>query len=86
MKFEENLLKLRKQKGLSQEELANKIDVTRQTISKWENGTTIPDLEKLVKLSEVFEISTDELIKGIDKEKYNNDSNINTVGFNKKNI
>ena len=47
MKFEEKLIKLRKEKLLSQEELGEKLDVTRQTISKWELGQSKPDMEKL---------------------------------------
>lgn len=62
MKFNERLLDLRKKKGWSQEELGYKLDVSRQTVSKWEAGQTTPELEKLRKLSQVFEISLDELI------------------------
>ena len=65
MIFKEKLLKLRKQKGWSQEELGNNLDVSRQTISKWESGQSTPEMEKLVKISEIFEISLDDLIKGI---------------------
>ena len=74
MKFNEKLLELRKKKGWSQEELGDKLDVSRQTISKWESGQTTPELEKLIKLSELFEITVDELIKG-DKDISNNISN-----------
>lgn len=62
MKFNEKILDLRRQKGWSQEELGNKLDVSRQTISKWEIGATTPELENLVMLSEVFDISIDELV------------------------
>ena len=48
MEFGNRLYELRKQKGLSQEELANRLDVTRQTISKWELGDSTPDMDKLV--------------------------------------
>ena len=65
MKFSDRLYELRRQRGLSQEELANQIDVSRQTVSKWEIGDTVPDMDKLVALGEVFEISLDELVKGI---------------------
>lgn len=61
MNFEEKLIKLRKQKALSQEELAQKLDVTRQTISKWELGQAKPDMDNLIKLSEIFNISVDDL-------------------------
>lgn len=55
---------LRMQQNLSQEELAEKLDVSRQSVSKWENDTATPDLDKLVKLSELFEVSLDELVRG----------------------
>lgn len=61
MKFEEKLIKLRKQKALSQEELAEKLNVTRQTISKWELGQSKPDMDKLIELSKLFEISLENL-------------------------
>ena len=64
MEFGNRLYELRKQKGLSQEELANRLDVTRQTISKWELGDSTPDMDKLVQLGELFEISLDELVLG----------------------
>ena len=62
MEFNNKLYKLRKQKGFSQEELANRLNVSRQTISKWEVGESTPDMENLVAISELFEISLDELV------------------------
>lgn len=62
MKFGEKILSLRKKKGLSQEELGEKINVTRQTISNWELGETSPNLEQLKILSQELEISIDELL------------------------
>ena len=62
MEFGNRLYGLRKEKGLSQEELANRLEVTRQTVSKWEVGDSTPDLDKLVLLAEVFEISLDKLV------------------------
>ena len=62
MNFGNKLYELRKGKGLSQEELANQLEVTRQTVSKWELGDSTPDLDKLVFLAELFEISLDELV------------------------
>ena len=50
--------------GLSQEELADRIFVTRQSVSNWENGRTYPDLQSLLRLSDLFGLSLDELIKG----------------------
>ena len=63
LKFNEKLIKLRKASGLSQEELGDKLNVARQTISKWELGETTPEMDKLEELSNLFEISIDELVK-----------------------
>ena len=70
MEFNNKLYELRKQKGLSQEELANRLNVSRQTVSKWEVGESSPDMEKLVAISELFDISLDELVldKTVKKE------------------
>ena len=62
MKFEEKLMKLRKEKVLSQEELAEKLNVTRQTISKWELGQSKPDMDKLKEMSVLFEVPIENLI------------------------
>ena len=62
MEFHNKLYHLRKQKGLSQEELANRLNVSRQTISKWEVGDSTPDMEKLIAISDMFQISLDELV------------------------
>lgn len=62
MKFDENLRAFRKQKDFSQEYLAEKMNVSRQTISKWENGTAMPDLKKLTDLASLFDVSMDELL------------------------
>lgn len=64
MNFAEKLIELRKSKGWSQEELGEQLGVTRQTVSKWELGLTTPEMEKIAMLSELFNITTDELIKG----------------------
>ncbi|MBO4882199.1 MAG: helix-turn-helix transcriptional regulator, partial [Lachnospiraceae bacterium] len=69
MEFNNKLYELRKQKGFSQEELANRLNVSRQTVSKWEVGESTPDMEKLVAMSDLFEISLDELVKGVEPEK-----------------
>ena len=66
MEFHNKLYNLRKQKGLSQEELANRLNVSRQTISKWEVGDSTPEMEKLIAISDMFGISLDELV--MDKE------------------
>ena len=67
---------LRKAKGISQEELADKIGVSRQAVSKWESEQSVPDIEKIILLSEYFETTTDFLLKGIEpaqelERKYN---------------
>ena len=64
MMLGERLYNLRKEHNLSQEEVAEKLDVTRQTISKWENGSSMPDFDKIVPICELYGISTDELLKG----------------------
>ena len=67
-----NILKLRKRYNLSQEELAIKVNVTRQTISNWELETSSPDLSQAIKLSTVFNISISDLIGNIEEVKYGN--------------
>jgi len=62
MEFNNKLYELRKQKGLSQEELAGRLNVSRQTISKWEVGESTPDMDNLVSISELFGVSLDELV------------------------
>lgn len=73
--FSQNLQKLRAEKNISQEQLADKIGVSRQSVSAWESGKSSPELEKLIALSELFEISLDELTGEILTRKAN---------FNKK--
>ena len=68
MEFNNKLYELRKQKGFSQEELANRLNVSRQTVSKWEVGESTPDMEKLVAISDLFGVSLDELVKGEEPE------------------
>ncbi len=60
---------MRKQKGLSQEELAGRLNVSRQTISKWEVGESAPDMDNLVSISELFGVSLDELVLDKTSEK-----------------
>ena len=76
MKFNEKLIELRKKEGLSQEQLGNKVNVSRQTVSKWELGETTPELEKLMELSKVFNISIDKLVGKEDDETLNEDQRI----------
>lgn len=60
--FKDNLIALRKMNGLSQEELADKINVSRQTLSKYETGESLPDVEKCKLIADVFEVSLDDLV------------------------
>lgn len=69
MSLGERLLNLRKEKHLSQEEAAEKLNVTRQTISKWETDQSTPDFDKIVPLCNLYGITTDELLTGEKKEK-----------------
>lgn len=64
MSFADNLLKLRKQKGLSQEQLAEMLDVSRQSIYKWESGQSSPELDKLQQMSKLFNCTIDDLVNG----------------------
>lgn len=64
MTFAEKLIELRKGRGWSQEELGERLGVTRQTVSKWELGSTTPEMEKLATMGELFGISLDELVRG----------------------
>lgn len=62
MNFSDNLIKLRKGKSWSQEDLAEKLGISRQAVSKWEVGTSKPDIDNIVKISKLFEVSIDELV------------------------
>ena len=64
MNLGQRLIALRKEKGLSQEEAADILGVTRQTISKWETDGSTPDFDKIIPLCELYEITTDELLTG----------------------
>ena len=85
MNFNTNLQNLRKIHNLSQEQLAEKLDVSRQAVSKWENGTSYPEMDKLLILCDIFSLNMDELVQGNisvndnsfkeDKELYENAQN-----------
>ena len=60
--LKDNLKTLRKNKGLSQEELSIKLNVVRQTVSKWESGLSVPDAEMLITISEIFETPVNEIL------------------------
>ena len=61
MLFHEKLIQRRKEQGMTQEDLAERLSVSRQTVSKWENGECMPDADKFIRLSDILEISLDEL-------------------------
>jgi len=65
MELAERLLELRKSKHLSQEELAYQLNVTRQTVSKWETGASVPDFDKIIPICQLYGISADELLTGV---------------------
>nr|MBP3598122.1 helix-turn-helix transcriptional regulator [Eubacterium sp.] len=71
--FNENLKSIRKQKGFTQEDLAIKVNVVRQTVSKWEKGLSVPDAVTLQKIAEVLEVSVGELLGADVKEEDRNE-------------
>ena len=73
MNLGERIYEFRNEKNLSQGDLADRLDVSRQSISKWENNMAIPDLDKLIKLSDIFEVSLDELVG---REEFERNTNV----------
>ena len=67
-KFPEQLKRIRKEQNTTQDDLASKLFVTRQAISKWESGDSTPDLNNLIKLTDIFNVSLDTLIFGTERE------------------
>lgn len=78
MDFSNHLASIRRQKNLSQDQLAEKLNITRQAISKWESGQSMPDLEMLVRLYEILETSTDQLLLGTEPVKKGKSGKANT--------
>ena len=66
MTLADRIQQLRKQRGISQEELADRVGVSRQAVSKWESEQSMPDMDKIILLSDYFEVTTDYLLKGIE--------------------
>ncbi|MEL7609949.1 MAG: helix-turn-helix transcriptional regulator [Bacillota bacterium] len=66
MNIADRIQNLRKTKGISQEELADKVGVSRQAVSKWESEQSFPDLEKIIMMSEYFNVTTDYILRGIE--------------------
>ena len=63
MTLAEKILSLRTEKGMSQDSLAEKLEVSRQSVSKWETGQSTPDLDKIIRLADLFGVSVDELVR-----------------------
>jgi len=72
MSFSDKIRAIRSQYSLSQEDLAEKLNVSRQTVSKWELGTSYPEIDKLIFISDLFDVTTDYLLKGSDTTQNNN--------------
>ena len=79
MRFEEKIVELRKQKGLSQEELAEQLGVSRQAVSRWELGQTLPDIPNLLQLCELFGVSADYLVKDEEQATVKSDQSAKTI-------
>ena len=83
MKFGEQIKAIRKESGLTQEQFAAKLDVTRQAVSNWENERNLPDIEMLIRISRTFHVSLDRLILGEDGAAMNkrtgNETEINAM-------
>ena len=63
MRLSEKIMDLRKRSGWSQEELADRLGISRQSVSKWETGESTPDIDKIIRMSELWNVSTDYLLK-----------------------
>lgn len=81
MNMAERIQYLRKQKGFSQEELADKVGVSRQAVSKWEINQSIPDLKNIIIMSEIFETTTDYILKGIESNFINNKKSFESISL-----
>ncbi len=76
----DKIIRLRKKNGWSQEELADKMNVSRQAVSKWESAQTLPDLEKILHLGVLFGVTTDYLLKDeIEEEEFTDNTSDHTV-------
>ena len=86
MKFGENLYNLRKKSNMSQELLAEKLGVSRQSVSKWENGNAYPEMNRIIKICKIFHCSINELINEniIDFDSLDENIKMNVVKFNKE--
>ena len=84
MEIEKKIKEARVNAGLTQEQVAEKIMVSRQTISNWENGKSLPDIISIMKLSDLYQISLDELLKGDTKMKEKIEKDVKVSRGNKR--
>lgn len=84
MEIEKKLKDARLKAGLTQEQVADKIMVSRQTISNWENGKSLPDIVSIIKLSDLYQISLDVLLKGDQKMKEKIEKDVYVASRNKR--
>lgn len=77
MNISERIQSLRKSKGMSQEQLAEELNVSRQAVSKWESGTSVPDTERIILLSDCLNTTTDYLLKGVSSQNGKTNTAIN---------
>lgn len=86
MKFGENLYNLRKKQKMSQEKLAEKIGVSRQSVSKWENGTAYPEMNRILELCNIFHCQLNDLVNDtiLDFDSLDEEVKMNVVKFNKE--
>ena len=86
MKFGENLYNLRKKQKMSQEKLAEKVGVSRQSVSKWENGTAYPEMNRILELCKIFHCQLNDLVndKILDFDSLDEEIKMNVVKFNKE--
>jgi transcriptional regulator with XRE-family HTH domain len=81
MNIADRIHNLRKSKGISQEELADIVGVSRQAVSKWESEQSIPEIDKVIIMSDYFEVTTDYILKGIENEKQASEKALNANIF-----
>ena len=79
MNIGERIYELRRKNSMSQEDLAEKMNVSRQSISKWESSQSVPEVERIVQLSNIFNVSTDWILKGENSKKQKSQSNKNNL-------
>ena len=82
MKFNENLKYLRKEEKMTQENLAERLNVSRQTVTKWESGQSLPDIENLKQIADLFGVTMDSLVGDVESKKESKiNKKINDIGY-----